>query len=239
MNDLFDYMERELDELIEEAMPSAPTCGLLITLPDTDDHEALNFKLTQALHAANRFSTYAINRHVVLYHPADKDQARWEQIARVYRETCAKAGFIFLVMDNVKVARAVDADGVLCSKVMACSEARKTLDDDKIIGLRASTRAMAQSALSLDLDFVSFHTAPHGEPLLDLLHWWATTTEAPVAIEGTFDQENCAPFVAAGATFIESGPHIWTHPSNNPMQGTVNMLDAFERHNHSHKVSVN
>jgi len=215
--------------LVDDETHQAPECGLYIILHDTDDHGKQCFQLGQALHAANRFSSYDLNRHVVEYRPSDVS-ADNRIHAKAYCETAQKNGFIFLVFDAPELARDVGADGVLCSSIKKCSDARKILPDTAIIGLRCTTRAAAQSALSLELDFVSFYSSKTGDSLLDLVNWWTGSTDKPSAVEGPYDPENCALFVKAGATFIDSTTHIWTHPSGNIMQGVVNMLDAFERH---------
>jgi thiamine monophosphate synthase len=216
---------------------SAPECGLYIALPDTDNPEKLSFQLRQALHAANVFSKYGLNRHVVEYRPKDGDENA-AATARLYRDVCSAGGFIFLIRDDLDLAQSSEADGIVCSSLKKASEARKTLGESSIIGLACSTQSAAQSAISLNLDFALFHTEPGGEPLLNLLNWWTSSTENPAAVEGLFDPENCEMFVKAGATFIESAHHIWTHPSGNVMQGVVNMLDAFERYKPSPKLTV-
>lgn len=210
-----------------------PLCGLYIILSDTDDHEKQAFKLAQALHAANRFSHYNQNRHVVEYRPAKTHPAPHsptEAEIRAYQEISARNGFIFLVHDDAMLARTVGADGVLCSSIQKATDARKLLDEGAIIGLRCSTKAAAQSAVALEFDFITIFSDKHGDSLMDILHWWATATDNPIAVEGVFDPENCQAFVRADATFIDSSHHIWTHPSGNVMQGVVNMMDAFERH---------
>lgn len=243
----------------------APSCGLYIVLPATDDHNKQNFQLGQALHAANRFSTYDINRHVVEYRPAlmdkegggvdhktvDHKTVDHKTIAGNYAETCRRNGFIFLIYDDVDLARDVGSDGVLCSSLKNCSLARKMLPEQSIIGLRTSSFEGAKSALSLELDFITlysplhtpFHSPLHllapeeteqthaawGRNMLDHLHWWTMESDTAIAIEGPFTPENCRDYVTAGATFIDSTHHIWTHPSGNFMQGVVNMLDAFEQ----------
>lgn len=206
-----------------------PNCGLYIILPDTDDHEKQCFKLGQALHGANRFSNYSTNRHVVEYRANPKDPAS-EAAVKAYQETCFRNGFIFLVFDDARLARTVNADGVLCSSIQKATEARKMLSEESIVGLRCSTKAAANSALDHDLDFITICSDKDGDALLDILNWWTTATDNPVAIEGPFNQENCQSFVRAEATFIDSSHHIWTHPSGNIMQGVVNMMDAFERY---------
>ncbi|MBL8640208.1 MAG: thiamine phosphate synthase [Alphaproteobacteria bacterium] len=231
---------------------AAPACGLYIILPATDDHNKQNFQLGQALHAANRFSTYDINRHVVEYRPAvaaeKSPQIDHATIAASYAETCRRNGFIFLIYDDVELARACGADGVLCASLKNCSTARKLLPEQAIIGLRTASFEGAKSAISLELDFITLHAgegishldpiigaAPSadqsgwGRSLLDHLIWWVTATEAAIAIEGDFTPENCQYYAALGATFIDATHHIWTHPSGNFMQGVVNMLDAFEQ----------
>ncbi|OFW86976.1 MAG: hypothetical protein A3B66_01665 [Alphaproteobacteria bacterium RIFCSPHIGHO2_02_FULL_46_13] len=207
----------------------APNCGLYIILPDTDDHEKQCFKLGQALHGANRFSNYSLNRHVVEFRGHGKNDVS-DAAVKAYQETCYKNGFIFLVADDARLARAVNADGVICSSIQKATEARKMLSEESIVGLRCSTKSAAKSALDHDLDFITIYSDKAGDPLLDILNWWTTATDNPIAVEGPFNQENCASFVQAEATFIDSTHHIWTHPSGNMMQGVVNMMDAFERY---------
>jgi thiamine monophosphate synthase len=206
----------------------APNCGLYIILPDTDDHEKQCFKLGQALHGANRFSQYGLNRHVVEFRSHGKDVS--DVTVKAYQETCFRYGFIFLVADDARLARAVNADGVICSSLQKATEARRMLSEESIVGLRCSTKAMANAALDHDLDFITIYSDKNGDTLLDMLNWWTTATDNPIAVEGLFNQENCQSFVRAEATFIDSSHHIWTHPSGNPMQGVVNMMDAFERY---------
>lgn len=203
-------------------------CGLYIILPDTDDHEKQCFKLGQVLHGANRFSQYGTNSHVVEFRSHGKTVSDVE--VKAYQEMCARNGFIFLIADDARLARAVNADGVVCSSIQKATEARKTLTEDAIIGLRCSTKAMEKSALDHDLDFITIYSDKNGDTLLDMLNWWTTASDNPIAVEGPFNPENCQSFVRAEATFIDSSHHIWTHPSSNVMQGVVNMMDAFERY---------
>ncbi|HOO50478.1 MAG TPA: thiamine phosphate synthase [Alphaproteobacteria bacterium] len=234
MNDLFDSIDDPLEEEAsssQKSVASSPDCGLYLILSPTADHDKQAFQLGQALHAANRFSAYSLNRHVVEFRPeiVHGDDSLTE-IAKKYCDVTQKNGFVFLIYDDIILARDIGADGVLCSSLKKCSDARKMLDENAIIGLKASAQTQAQSAISLELDYVLFSRTDGDSSLIELLNWWTTTTDIPAAIEGNFDQENCAPFILAGATFIDASHHIWTHPSGNPMQGTVNMLDAIERH---------
>ncbi len=218
--------------IIDQSVSSdveAPNCGLYIILPDTDDHEKQCFKLGQALHGANRFSNYSLNRHVVEFRPNGKNDVSDEAV-KAYQNTCFKNGFIFLVADDARLARAVNADGVICSSIQKATEARKMLTEESIVGLRCSTKSAAKAALDHDLDFITIYSDRDGDALLDMLNWWTTATDNPIAVEGPFNQENCQSFVRAEATFIDSTHHIWTHPSGNMMQGVVNMMDAFERY---------
>jgi thiamine monophosphate synthase len=221
-----------MSELQEDVInKSVPECGLYIVMPDAktpEDVDRLAFQLRQALLAANKFSTYYMNRHVVEYRPFEGEDDKIAT-ALLYKNVAQHGGFIFLIYDDVLLAREVEADGVLCSSIKHASEARTLLSEDKIVGLHCSTQTAAQSALALELDFVSFFAAKGGDGSLNLLNWWTSMSENPAAIEGQFDQENCEAFVRAGATFIQADHHIWTHPSGNVMQGVVNMLDAFER----------
>jgi thiamine monophosphate synthase len=207
----------------------APNCGIYIILPNTDDHEKQCFKLGQALHGVNRFSNYSLNRHVVEFRANGKNDVS-DAAVKAYQETCYKNGFIFLVADDARLARAVNADGVICSSIQKATEARKMLSEESIVGLRCSTKSAAKSALDHDLDFITIYSEKNGDTLLDILNWWTTATDNPIAVEGQFNQENCESFVRAEATFIDSTHHIWTHPSGNMMQGVVNMMDAFERY---------
>lgn len=227
-----DEQEATLNEVLASESIETPNCGLYIILPETpveNDYDKQNFKLGQALHAANRFSNYSLNRHVVEYRASAKNPAP-DAAVKAYQETAARNGFIFLVADDAKLARAVGADGVLCSSIGKATDARKNLNEDAIVGLRVATISAAKSALDHDLDFITIYSEKNGDALLDVLNWWTTATDNPVAVEGLFNQENCQSFVKAEATFVDSSHHIWTHPSGNPMQGVVNMMDAFERY---------
>ncbi len=211
---------------------SVPECGLYIVMPDArtpEEFDRLAFQLRQAILAANKFSVYSINRHVVEYRPFEGESNKTTK-ALLYKDIAYHGGFVFLIFDDIQLARDVDADGVLCSSIEHASQARSLLNEDKLIGLHCSTQTAAQSALALELDFVSFFAAKGGDSPLNLLNWWANMSETPAAIEDRFDQENCEAFVRAGATFIQADHHIWSHPSGNVMQGVVNMLDAFERY---------
>lgn len=228
------------EEITTDATPliidtESPECGLYIILPDTDDHDKQCFKLGQALHAANRFSNYALNRHIVEFRP-HPENAVPDRVVKTYQETSYKNGFIFLVMDDARLAREVDADGVICSSIQKATEARKILSEESIIGLRCCTKSAAKSALDHSLDFITIYSDKNGDSLLDILNWWTTATDNPIAVEGSFNQENCQSFIKADATFIDSSHHIWTHPSGNMMQGVVNMMDAFERYRSNRKL---
>lgn len=101
MDDLFDQLDQEFEELIEDEVANrAPGCGLYIILSDFSDVEKLKLQLAQALHAANRFSTYAINRHVVEYRPSGTPSY---DDARAFCELSQRNGFIFLVSDDASL----------------------------------------------------------------------------------------------------------------------------------------
>lgn len=213
---------------------TVPGCGLYIVVPDArtpQDVDRLSFQLRQILLAANKFSIYQMNRHIIEYRPFEGEEHKIST-ALLYKEIAQSGGFVFLIYKDVVLAREVESDGVLCASIKYASEAQARLGEDKIVGLRCSTQTAAQSALALELDFVSFFGAKDGDQLLNLLNWWTNMSENPVAVEGQFDQENSESFVRAGATFLQADHHIWSHPSGNVMQGVVNMLDAFERYAH-------
>ena len=109
----------------------APSCGLYIVLQDTDNHNTQNLKLGQALHAANRFSNYSLNRHIVVFRPSQTTPSTLPATTNdvlAYQETCQRNGFIFLIEDDAGLARNVAADGVICSSVQKATQARKIID---------------------------------------------------------------------------------------------------------------
>lgn len=70
----------------------------------------------------------------------EKSSDDYLQIAKDVKNICDKFQTILIINDNVKVCKAINADGVHLGKNdMSIIEARKTLGDEKIIGGTANT----------------------------------------------------------------------------------------------------
>ena len=99
----------------------------------------------------------AVRGGVTMVQLREKDLTRDQFIneAVKVKEILADTGIPLIINDDVEVALAVDADGVHLGKDdMPCSEARKLLGDDRIIGLSVESVRDAEKAEELEADYL-------------------------------------------------------------------------------------
>ena len=99
----------------------------------------------------------AVRGGVTMVQLREKDLTRDQFIneAIKVKGILADTGVPLIINDDVEVALAVDADGVhLGRDDMPCSEARKLLGDDRIIGLSVESVRDAEKAEELEADYL-------------------------------------------------------------------------------------
>ena len=83
------------------------------------------------------------------------DEAHFLKEAKEIKELCARYRVPFVINDNVEIAKKVDADGVHVGQSdMEALDVRKTLGEDKIIGVTAKTVEQALKAQAHGADYL-------------------------------------------------------------------------------------
>ena len=146
---------------------------------------------------------------------------------------CHKNKTIFILNDNVDIAKKVNADGVhLGDEDLGISQARKILGNDKIIGASCyGSKDLAYNAGNAGANYVAFGQfyetktkKPKGKPNLDILEFWRDFTTIPSVAIGGIKVENCEPIVRAGADFISVVTGVWNYE-----KGSVQAVKDFNK----------
>lgn len=205
------------------------SCGLYLTLPDTW-MEPDFFKNLRDLFRAINASAYEKNNHVIELRSHESEDYTTDQ-TEIINAMCAltqSQGIVFIVRNNLELAKSCGADGVLIDDVADISSARALLGEDAIVGLRCGTsRRSAEKALEQSADYISFHDALGNYINPAIVQWWHYKSENPCLVEGRYTNDDCAFYVQAGADFIECGSYVWDHPDG-VMKGVVNMMYAID-----------
>lgn len=145
------------------------------------------------------------------YREKSRDHARRQREAPALRALCQRHGCLFIVNDDVALARAVNSDGAhLGQDDPDCQQARAILGDEAIIGVSCYDQlARAVAAETSGADYVAFGAfhptaAKPGAPVPrpSLIGAAKAAVALPVAAIGGLLPENCAPLLQQGADLI-------------------------------------
>ena len=135
------------------------------------------------------------------------------------------SGFVVIMRDNAAQAENGGMDGILLNTAEEIEAARAVVGNERIIGVQCGgDRQLAEKALAHGADYVTFSNPI---TLLDDIAWWTTKSDFPVLADVPVTNDNCAPYVRVGATFVNATGYILDHPKG-IMQGTVDMLYAID-----------
>ena len=184
-------------------MTQPPTgCGLYVVV---EAGEGAGARLSVAL--------AAVEPAAVLVAPVAGERLN-SQAARPLLEQARQAGITALILDEVELARALDADGVHLAPPddpqAAYRAAREALGKDGVVGVnpgisRHSAMVMAESGA----DYVGFGAPAHLKDRDkartrrdELIAWWAPIFEVPSVAFDVEIPEEAARLAAAGADFV-------------------------------------
>lgn len=145
------------------------------------------------------------------YREKSRDPARRKREAPALRALCRRYGCLFIVNDDVALARAVNSDGAhLGQNDPDCQQTRAVLGDEAIIGVSCYDQlARAVAAETSGADYVAFgafhptSAKPNAPiPLPSLIGAAKAAVSLPVAAIGGLAPENCAPLLEQGADLI-------------------------------------
>ena len=134
------------------------------------------------------------------------DEAHFLEEAKKIKELCDRYHVPFVINDNVEIAKKVDADGVHVGQSdMEALDVRKTLGEDKIIGVTAKTveqalKAQAHGADYLGVGAVFGTTSKADATKLDhkVLKEICETVDIPVVAIGGITGENVTELAGNG-----------------------------------------
>jgi len=144
-----------------------------------------------------------------------------ERTARTLADLCRTQGALFLINDDVKLARAVAANGVhLGREDMSIKQARQQLGPDAVIGVSCyNDLARARRAEQAGADYVAFgrfhpsRTKPRAEPATpELLRQARAQLHVPVVAIGGITPDNGASLLAAGADALAAIEGVFGQP---------------------------
>jgi thiamine-phosphate pyrophosphorylase len=173
----------------------------LYAIADTQylDDARLIEAVTQAIAGGGRIIQYRDKKHT-----AEKRMQQTKELAAL----CRQQGALFIVNDDVMLAKETQADGAhLGREDAALTQAREQLGPRAIIGVSCYNElARAEAAEKQGADYVAFgrffpsRTKPQAVPAsLDLLREAKKKLHIPVVAIGGITPENGAALIAAGA----------------------------------------
>ena len=182
-------------------MKTGARVGGLYAIADThylEDAHLLN-AVGEAIAGGGRVIQFRDKKHIA--------EARLGQAGEMAR-LCRRHGALFIVNDDVELAKETGADGVhLGREDTAVADARKQLGPQAIIGVSCYNElARAETAQAQGADYIAFgrffpsRTKPQAvQASLDLLREAKKKLRIPVVAIGGITPENGASLIAAGA----------------------------------------
>lgn len=185
--------------------------GLYVITDGSIGNELLD-KVEQALHGG------AV---IVQYRDKSMDAARREQEAHALQALCRQHNTLFIINDDVELAKAVQADGVHVGKDdAALATARDYLGKFAIIGVSCYNRLeLALQAAQQGADYIAFGsffpspTKPHApRATLELLREARSQLAIPICAIGGITLENAPDLLANGADMLAVITDIFKNP---------------------------
>ena len=158
---------------------------------------------------------------IVQYRDKTTDQARREQEAAALRSLCQQHHALFIINDDVALAKAVQADGVHVGRDdSALSAARQALGKAVIIGVSCYNRLeLALDAAAQGADYIAFGsffpspTKPNApRATLDLLQTARQQLRLPICTIGGITLETAPSLLANGADMLAVITDVFNSP---------------------------
>ncbi len=158
---------------------------------------------------------------IVQYRDKTSDTARRQQEAAALRSLCRDHHALFIINDDVALAKAVQADGVHVGREdSALATARDTLGKSALIGVSCYNRLeLALEAAAQGADYIAFGsffpspTKPHApRATLALLQQARQQLDLPICAIGGITLDNAASLLANGADMLAVITDVFNSP---------------------------
>jgi len=188
----------------------ARLAGLYALTPDLDDTAVLTAKVAAAL---------AGGASAIQYRNKSAPDALRREQARALARLCAVRGALFIVNDDVDIAREVDADGVhIGEDDGGIARARAMLGPDRLIGVSCYNEwDRAQPAIDAGADYVAFGsffasaTKPAARRADPALLVRAASLPVPVVAIGGITSANATTLIDAGVAAVAVIGDVFAH----------------------------
>ena len=160
---------------------------------------------------------------ILQYRDKSTDQKKRQYQARKLKELCDQHDVIFIINDDISLAKQVDADGVHIGKNdHSIYEAKKQIGEDKIIGVSCYNQiSIAIDAIKNGADYIAFGSffgssikpdAPHAsdEHITSIKKQYST----PVCCIGGITTKNHQPLLEAGTDMLAIISDIFSNTDN-------------------------
>ncbi|UOG93029.1 MAG: thiamine phosphate synthase [Candidatus Thiothrix sulfatifontis] len=185
----------------------------LYVITDGSTGDTLLSKVEQALHGGAA---------IVQYRDKTTDQARREQEAAALHSICQQHHALFIINDDVALAKAVQADGVHVGRDdSALTAAREALGTAAIIGVSCYNQLeLALSAAEQGADYIAFGsffpspTKPNApRATLELLQEARQQLTLPICAIGGITLDNASDLLANGADMLAVITDVFSSPA--------------------------
>ena len=157
---------------------------------------------------------------VLQYRDKSTDQKKRQYQASKLKELCDLHDVIFIINDDIKLAKLVDADGIHIGKDdHSIYEAKKQIGEDKIIGVSCYNQlSLATDAIKNGADYIAFGSffgssikpdAPHAN--VELITSIKSQYRTPVCCIGGITTKNHQPLLDAGTDMLAIISDIFSH----------------------------
>ncbi len=171
--------------------------------------------------------------NILQYRDKSQNQKKRHQQAQALKQLCDKHSAIFIINDDIELAKEVDADGVhIGQHDSSFDEARQQLGKNKIIGVTCYNQmSIAQTAIRAGADYIAFGSffgssikpdAPKAD--IHLITETKKKYNIPVCCIGGIDRENHSSLIEAGADMLAVISDIF---SSTDSKGIQHRCEAF------------
>jgi thiamine-phosphate pyrophosphorylase len=146
------------------------------------------------------------------------------KIAKKIRKIAKKYKVIFLINDNVKIAKIVNADGCHLGQLDGSVHDAKKYLKNKIIGITChNSKLLAKAAIKNKASYVAFgsfnksYLKPNAKKAsLHILKWAKKNIKKPIIAIGGINNLNYKKLIKFGANYIALSTYIWDNPKLKP-----------------------
>jgi len=178
---------------------------------------------------------------ILQYRDKSSDINKRQHQAHALKALCDQHNAIFIINDDINLAKQVDADGIHIGKNdLSLSETRKQLGTNKIIGVSCYNKiSLAENAIDNGADYIAFGSffgssikpdAPHAGS--DLITTIKQTHDVPVCCIGGITIENHQPLLQAGTDMLAVISDIFSQANNEYISAQcTKYLESFKTFN--------